>query len=887
MKEPSWHSMSLKSLFSELSTKDSGLTEKAANARLANYGKNQIEEIKKDPWYMMLLGQFNNLPIILLIAAAAISFALGMTVDEKKIIDGIAITVAILLAVFFSFFQEYKAERALEALKKLMVPRSVVLRGGKEVSIDSRFIVPGDILVLEEGSRVAADVRLIEAVNIASDQSTLTGESRPSAKDACTVPSKKVLSEQNNMLFAGTVIVRGHGLGVVVRTGMHTEFGKIVGYVTEKKPKETTLQKSLADLAKNLGYAGIILAALFFAIGIFRGETAANMFIVAVALAVAVIPEGLPTVLAITLAIGVQKMAKKNAIVRKMPAVETLGSATVICTDKTGTITKNKMQVQQIILADRTYSIGYGKLSPSAAKRDKVLAKALEIMALCNNAMVVREEGKETVSGDPTETALLSAVGSCSVNARRMRSGHRLVGEVPFDSGRKMMSSVRLFGKKRIALVKGAPEKIISKCSKMLDSKGEQRLTQVKKRMLNMDSQMLGEDGMRVLALAYRQVPKLSKHTASNTEKSLVFVGLVAMEDPPREEVPEAISLCRSAGIRVVMITGDSLQTAKAIASKVGLFEKGSMVVDGSELKSMDDTELDSILYSTTVFARVTPEQKYRIVRAFMRQGEIVAVTGDGVNDAPAIKKAHIGVAMGVVGTDVTSEVSDIVLTDDNFSSIVNAVKYGRTIFNNIKSFVRYQISTNVAAISLMFAAPALSLPLPLLPLQLLWINIMIDGPPALALGAEPPSKDEMKRPPRDQKKPFIGRNLVLSITSLGLLMASIGLVVFVFYLSYSPERAFTVVFTLFVFLQLFNALNCRSATESIFSRFFANPYVFLAILVSLLLHLAIVYYAPLQEVFKTVPLVPGDFAIIIAAALLVIVFEEIKKKIMPFTTAY
>jgi len=885
-----WHSISIDSAFRALGSKNSGLTEKQAQDALATHGKNELSAAKKDPWYVMYLSQFRSLPILMLIAAALISAALGFTVDSNKLIDAGAITVAILIAATFGFWQEFKAERALEALKRMMVQRLVVVRGGREITLDSREIVPGDVVVLEEGSRVPADIRLIESANMACDQSTLTGESRPSEKSLCTLSQKTVVSEQKNMVFAGTTIVRGHCRGLVVETGMRTEFGKIAGFVSEEEDRETRLQTDIGELSKNLGYAGITLAVVFFFIGILRGEPMADMFIVAVTLAVAVIPEGLPTVLAITLALGVQKMAKENAIVRKISAVETLGSATVICTDKTGTLTQNRMTVQEIVLPESTYSIGNGGIDSSAVRRSAALSRAVEIMALCNNAMRVYDSDKnggESISGDPTESALLSAIGLCGADERKIRSAHRAVGEIPFDADRKMMSTIRLFGSRRMAFVKGAPERVLQRCSHVFLSSGEKKLDPSWRKKLAADCHSLGSEGYRVLALAYRPISSMKRYTQQNTERSLVFVGLVGMEDPPRPEVPDALALCRSAGIRVVMVTGDSLATARAIASKIGLLGGNQRVVDGSELAEMSEQELLRILPHTAVFARATPEQKYRIVKALTKSGEVVAVTGDGVNDAPAIKTADIGVAMGITGTDVTKEVADIVLTDDNFSSIVNAVKYGRAIFNNIKSFVRYQISTNVAALTLMFSAPVLSLPLPLLPIQILWINIMIDGPPALALGAEKPALDIMGKPPRDPKQSFITRNLLASILFMGLAMALISIAVFGFYLSYAPAKAVTVVFTLFVFLQLFNALNCRSGSESLFLRPFSNPSIFIAMFLSLAIHLAIVYLPPLQKIFTTVALAPVDFAAIICAASLIIVLEEFKKRFLKHTTAY
>jgi len=887
METQKWHLLQIDAVFREFHSGNAGLDENEAKERLEKTGQNKLVEMQREAWYMMLLKQFHSLPIIMLIAAAAISFAIGFTVESNKLIDGAAITVAILLAVFFGFFQEYKAEKAMEALKRMVVQRCVVVRAGKDVMIESHMLVPGDVVVLEEGSRAPADIRIIESTNLAVDQSMLTGESRPSSKEPCTLPQSTVLSERKNLLFSGTIIVRGHCRGIVVETGMRTEFGKIVGFVSQSEDKETVLQKNLTELSKNLGYAGIALAAVFFAIGMLRGESAVDMFVVAVTLAVAVIPEGLPTVLAITLAIGVQKMAAKNAIVRKMPSVETLGSATVICTDKTGTITQNKMVVQQIVLPEKAYSIGGGQPPHSTFDRDPVFRRAVEVMSLCNNAIIVEENGKEVPTGDPTETALLSAVFYCCGSDRLARSSHKQLAELSFDSERKMMSSVRHYGKQRMAFVKGAPEQIFRHCKKIMLQKGEAPFSADWRKKMAEEAKSMGNDGMRVLALAYRPIGIKAKYTPQNTECDLVFVGLVAMEDPPRPEVAQAIKLCKSAGIRVVMLTGDSISTARSIASKVGLLSPGQKAFDSTEIESMTDDELRKAIYSATVFARVTPEQKYRIVEMFMKCGEVVAVTGDGVNDAPAIRKANIGIAMGISGTDVTKEVSDIVLTDDNFTSIMHAVRYGRTTFNNIKSFVRYQISTNVAALLLMFGTPALGLPIPLLPLQILWINIMVDGPPALALGAEPPKHTEMDVPPRDPKEKFLSRNLIASILFLGAMMAAISLTVFSYYQSFAPEKSFTAVFTLFVFLQLANSLNCRSGKHSVFTRFFGNPYLFAAIIISALLQLAIVYYTPLEDVFRTVPLEASDLALLAGASAVLIVVEELKKKFLPKTTMY
>jgi Ca2+-transporting ATPase len=882
-----WHSIALSALFRQLSTRNEGLSLAEARERLEKNGKNALAEVAREPWYNLLLSQFNSLPVLLLIAAAFISLALGLSVDSDKLIDAVAITVAVLIAVLFGFFQEYKAEKAIEALRKMVVPRSIVVREGKDYSIDSSELVVGDIVLLDEGSRVPADMRLIGATNLACDQSMLTGESRPVKKSACTLIAKTPISDQENMVFSGTTIVRGHCEGVVVATGMDTEFGKIVGIVERTGEAQTPLQKDIDDLSKKLGMAGIGFALLFFAIGVAKGESAVNMLVVAVTLAVAVIPEGLPTVLAITLALGVQKMARKNAIVRKMAAVETLGSATVICTDKTGTLTRNQMAVREICLWGKSYELSRGALEEATVRRDKALFRAMEISLLCNNAIAVEQSGSKQMSGDPTETALLSAAMEACPSCERLRLQHKVVHEAPFDSDRKMMSVVRAYGSGRMAFVKGAPEKILPRCSRIFSDDGELSMAPERRRKLSSDAQAMGALGMRVLALAYKSVKKQPSYTASGLESSLTFVGLVGMEDPPRKEVPEAIALCRSAGIRVIMITGDSLSTARAIARRVGLLDSGQRVYDGPDLEAMDDAELRAALLRAGLFARVTPEQKFRITSALMDMGEVVAVTGDGVNDAPALKKANIGVAMGKSGTDVSKEVSDIVLTDDNFASIVNAVRYGRVIFNNIKAFVRYQLSTNIAALSLMFSAPVLSLPIPLYPIQILWINIMVDGPPALALGAEPSRHDEMEKPPRDPKAPFLSKNLLASILITGRAMAAISLAVYTYYLGVAPQKSGTAAFTLFVFLQLANALNCRSAHSSAFSRLLSNPSILLAIVICLLVHMAIIYGNALREVFRTVPLDGFDLALIAASASLIVIIEELKKRFAPSSTVY
>jgi Ca2+-transporting ATPase len=884
---PSWHSLSIAAAYSLAGSSKSGLTQEEAARRLLKYGPNELESMGAEPWYFKLLSEFKSLPILMLVLAAAISIALGFTSDSSQFISAGAIIVAIFIAVFFGFFQEYKAERALDALKKMVVQRSVVLRSGIMYEVDSRTLVPGDIVVLSEGHRVMADMRLVESSNLACDQSILTGESHLSRKSDSPIPVRTPLGDRSNMLYCGTIVARGHCIGLVVATDMKTEFGKIAAFVSKNESSPTPLERDIDSISHLLGAGGIIICVLFFVLGFLEGIPVDRILLIAITLAVAIIPEGLPTVLAITLAIGVQKMASEGAIVRKMQAVETLGSATVVCTDKTGTLTQNRINVHQIILPERTYDIGNGTISEHDMQDDPVLARAIEGMVLCNNAMFVKEGEVEKVSGDPTEAALLWAARECSGKGRAMRLEQHLISEIPFNAARRMMTSVREYGKKRTAYVKGAPEQVLLCCTKILTEKGERALTRNERSHFLSEASSLGAQGMRSLALAYREIGVLKEYTAKNAERELVFVGLVGMEDPPRAEAAEAVALCQSAGIRVIMVTGDSLQTASIIASRVGILKRGMKTVDCCSLDSMSDEQLKKALLSTAVFARTTPEQKYRIVSLLKAMGEVVAVTGDGINDAPAMKTANIGVAMGISGTDVTKEVADIVLSDDNFASIVRAVRYGRTTFSNIKSFVRYQLSTNVGAVLLMFAALAFRLPLPLLPLQILWINVMVDGPPALALGMEPSSRNEMNAPPRDTKESFITKNLMVTIIFTGVLIAMFTLAAFTYYLSYAPMKAYTEAFVLFVLLQLTNAFTCRAGSKPLHERLFSNRWLLLAIFGSLLVHVAIIYYAPLQLVFHTMPLDASDLLFLVPFVVVMVLLEELKKKYLPLATKY
>jgi Ca2+-transporting ATPase len=903
------HAMPVEDAMKAFGTSSAGLDEEGAASLLSKYGPNNFFKPKPVEWPKILLRQFENLLILMLVAASLISFFIG-----GHEIDGIGIMVAVLLSVGFGFFQEYKAESALEALKRLTVPTASVMRGGKAMVVKAESLVPGDILIISEGDKVSADCRIFESANIHADQSSLTGESYPIRKETGALSQSTILADRSNTLYAGTVVTRGHGRAIVVGTGGATEFGKIAQTLQDTEEETTPLQKNLGELGKKIGIAALFLCLVYFAFGVMRGVPAADMFIIAVSLAVAAIPEGLPTILAITLAIGVQKMAKRNALIRRLPAVETLGSATFICTDKTGTLTENKQTVTKLCTASCMFSFsgagfGTGQIraeskSATADACSRLLSKSLEICCLCNNANITAEGGEvKGATGDPTEIALLVAAWKDDAQIDKLRSSNPIAFEITFDSGRKMMSVVRAGKEGTFAYVKGAPEKVLMHSTHILTERGEEVLTSKRRAELTEQLDKFSSQALRVLGLAYKKVKHATDYSEDELERGMVFAGLIGMIDPPRPEALPAVQLCKSAGIKVMMITGDSGKTAEAIARQVGILSQNGLMISGERLDGMKEAELRTLAPRIQLCYRATPEHKFRIISALMENGEIVAVTGDGVNDAPAIKKANIGVAMGISGTDVSKEVADMVLTDDNFSSIVKAVKYGRTIMSNIKSFVRFQFSTNVAALTLMFAAPIMGMPLPLAPLQILFINIIMDGPPAIALGVEPPSRDEMAQKPRNPKIGFLSNPLLAAILFNGLLMAIITLFAFASYLASEPAKATSIAFTTFVFLQLGNALNCKSAKKSIFSgmqdflsrknpeaklpALLSNKYLLLAILLSGLLQVLIVQMPYLQAAFHTVSLAPSDFTFPFGGALLIIALEEMKKRFFRGNTDY
>lgn len=825
---------STKKVLDDLNTGIKGLSEKESKKRLDKYGLNEIKEKEKTGPLELFVNQFKQYLIVILIFAIIISLFLGETSDA------ILISVIVLGNALLGFFQEYKAEKSIESLKKYLKFKTTVIRDGKKIRIDPEYVVPGDILILESGDKIPADARIIEQENLYTDESMLTGESTSVKKDSNLIKNKKGISDQKNMLFMGTSICKGTVKAVVVRTGMDTEIGKIAEMIDQHE--ETYFQKKLDKLGKLLGKIVVFIALIIFLIGLYNQEPLTEMFLISISLAVAAIPEGLPAVVTITLSMGVKKMAKLKAIVKRLPSAETLGSCSVICSDKTGTITENKMTVRKIYHMKNEFDIG--------DKIDDIAKSILETGYICNTST---EE-----SGDPTEKALLVSAKEYDIHPNCKKTKI-----IPFDSERKRMSVIC----KDKMYSKGAVESILDVCDRIKIGNKVQKMTDKHKKQIIEKHNEYAENALRVLAFAYKE--KGSK------EERLIFLGLQAMIDPPREEAKDAIRKCESAGIKVIMITGDHALTAKAIAKEVGIFKQGHKVVTGSELEDMSLSDLEKIVNKVTVYARVNPEHKQKIIQALRKKGHIIAMTGDGVNDAPALKKADIGIAMNT-GTDVSKDSSDIILLDDNFSTIVSAVQEGRHIFENIKNFVRYLLSTNFGEVFTILLASLIGLPLPLVAVQILWINLLTDGLPALSLSLEPVQRDIMKKKPA-KKSNIINESMLKNIFSIGLWM-SLGTLM-LYYIS-PEEKSKTIAFTTLVLFQLFNVFNCKSFEKSIFS-LKTNIYLIGAVLISLFLQLAVLYIPILSEMFYTVPLNITDWIMILVVTSSIVFFEETRKRLI------
>jgi Ca2+-transporting ATPase len=842
-----------------------GLSTQEAKLRLDKYGPNQLKEKKGCSPLSIFFEQFQDFIVWVLIGAAFVSGFL------KEWVDTVAIIAIVILNAILGFIQEYRAEKSLAALKKLSSPTSKVIRDGQHNIIPSAELTPGDLIELEAGDNIPADSRLVWLTsNFAVQEASLTGESTPVLKTILSLEEKKdiPLADRANMVYTGTSCASGKAKAIVCETGMQTELGKIAGMIQEIEQEATPLQRKLEQFGKWIVYLCFVLVGLVFLLEWLRGGKLIEVFLTAVSLAVAAIPEGLPAVVTIALALGVQRMVRRHALIRKLPSVETLGCATVICSDKTGTLTKNEMTVQAVYIPDfifKVTGVGYAPIGeflldskPVSIKDYPGLAKTLEVGILCNGAQLVKDGVSFKIVGDPTEAAILSAAAKVGLWKEKLEQEFSFVEEIPFDSERKKMTILRRAQDNRlIAFVKGAPDILLEDCISV-EERGQVRpiMNADRGKILKANND-LANKALRVLAVACRVLDKTPDvYEAKSIERELTFLGLVAMIDPPREEVKKAISECKEAGIKTVMITGDHKNTAVAIARELGFFKEDSYALTGEELDKLSDEAFFQRVERIPVYARVSPEHKLRIVRAWRKKNEVVAMTGDGVNDAPAVKEADIGVAMGITGTDVTKEVSDMVVTDDNFASIVAAVEEGRGIYDNIKKFVHYLLSCNAGEILVMFASSLIGWPVPLLPIHILWVNLVTDGLPALALGVDSVDPKIMQRPPRRPGEAVITKPRAFLMLGQGAFIAFCSLLAFSFVLFVEKEgigRARSAAFIVLACSQLFHSFNCRSMTESLFKiGMFTNKKLILATTVSFFLQMSVVYTPFLQKVFKT-----------------------------------
>ena len=866
-----------------------GLSSAAAAARLEQAGPNELREKKGRSPLAIFLDQFKSLMIGVLIAAALISGFL------EEWVDALAILAIVILNAILGLVQEYRAEKSLAALKRLSAPSAKAIRDGAPSILPARELVPGDLVEIEAGDHIPADSRVLwHTSNFAVQEASLTGESTPVAKTDIAIEEKDIpLAERANIVYMGTAVVSGKAWAIVVETGMQTELGRIAGLIQGIRKETTPLQRKLEQFSKALIYLCFFLVAVVFGLEILRGGKALDMFLTSVSLAVAAIPEGLPAVVTIALALGVQRMVRRHVLIRKLPSVETLGCATVICSDKTGTLTKNEMTARAVWTSRDAFEVtgtGYDPAGefrtaggPVAPADRPDLLKALAVGVLCNNARLAVKDGATSVFGDPTEIAILSAAAKAGIWKADEEACYEIVEELPFDSERKKMSIVRRADQDLTAFTKGAPDLLLKDCSYILEDGVERPLTEDDRARITAANDGYSNQALRVLAVAFRTLDQEPHaYTAEAIERDLTFAGLVAMIDPPRPEVKEAMAKCRTSGIRTVMITGDHRNTAVAIARELGFYGPGARALTGEDVDRLSDAELDAAVEDVAVYARVSPEHKLRAVRAWRRRGAIAAMTGDGVNDAPAVKEADIGVAMGITGTDVTKEVSDMVITDDNFASIVAAVEEGRGIYDNIRKFIHFLLSCNLGEILVMFVSALLAFPVPLLPIQLLWINLVTDGLPALALGVDPVAPNIMERPPRRPNEPVITGARGWLIGVQGVFIAACSLAAFLFVLLYEKEgieRARTAALATLACSQLFHAFNCRSMRESLFKLgVFTNPQLVGAVALSFVLQMAIIYVPALQPIFKTRALSAIDLGMIMVFSTLPLWTMEVVK---------
>jgi Ca2+-transporting ATPase len=891
-----FHTLTAGEALERLATAAGGLSLPQARERLERQGPNELTPGKKISPLMIFLRQFNNLLIAILIAATVVSFMLG------EHLDAYVILAIVLACAILGFTQEHRAEQAAAALQKLAAPVATVMRDGQEQVIPAREVVPGDLLVLHTGDRVAADGRLLMQVNLKTDEALLTGESTAVTKDTEPVPAPETpVADRKCMVFGGTVVTYGRGQAVVTATGMDTQFGQIARMLTEVTGEPTPLEKRMHVIGRVLSIICLVVAVGASLLGVFRGHGWLEMLIWGISLAVAAVPESLPAVVTGALAIGTTRMARRHAIVKRLPAVETMGSTTVICTDKTGTLTKNEMTARRLFLDGRDLEVSgsgyeprggiFAAGAPVQADQDPVLACAARIAILCNDARLEEQEGAWAVRGDPTEGALVVLGRKAGLDPGQLSARFPRVAEIPFSSETKRMSTIHQAPQGFLMCVKGAPESLLSRSGKILTRNGEEDLTVNDRDEIATQAAAMAHQALRVLGLAYRRLAAVPD-PASEPDRELVWVGLVGMMDPPRDEAPAAVRQCRLAGIRVIMVTGDHPDTAQAIAREVGLIAPeadNQAVLTGAEVNRMTDPELKEALNQALVFARVAPEHKLRLVDILKEQGQVVAMTGDGVNDAPALKRADIGVAMGLTGTEVTKETAAMILADDNFASLVAAVEEGRAIFDNIKKYLVFLLSCNLAEIFVLTGAFFMGLPLPLIALQILWVNLTTDGLPALALGVDPKAPDLMARPPRPPREGVFTPTVNGLLAVISLYLTAVLIPLFAYYYYWNPHGlgdpeqvlilAQTMVFITLVLFEMVNAFNCRSDYLSLFTvGVWGNRFLLVSVLISLGLMVAVIEIDALARLFHTTPLGWRDWLLASLLALTLLPVVELTK---------
>jgi len=876
---PVWHTLTVDATLANLKTEPVGLNSEEARCRLEEYGQNELQAARRvSPW-SLLLDQFKNVLIIILLAATALSAFLGEGVDA------IVIGIIVLFAVGLGFIQEFRAERAIDALRKMAAPTATVLRDGKELEVPAQHLVPGDIILLQAGDRVPADVRLIESINLQIEEAALTGESVPSEKHIIPISNvEAAVGDRKNMAYAGTSASYGRGRAVVTATAMNTEFGKIAKMLQTVETERTPLQKNLDKVGGMLARVALVIVLLVVGLGLLRGQPFMEMLIFGIALAVAVVPEALPAVVTISLAIGVQRMVKRNALMRRLPAVETLGSTTVICSDKTGTLTKDEMTVRKLYVADRLWDVSGAGYEPQgeflidgkATEPDAALQQFLRAATLSSDAHMARreEDGRWHIKGDSTEGALVVAAAKAGLVKAGLEQQAPRTGEIPFTSETKRMTTLHAAPEGAIAFSKGAPEIILASCSHVLSGNAEVPLDDAGRKRIIETAGRLADQALRVLGVAQK-----SGATLETAEQGMTFLGLAGMIDPPRSEAAEAVKKCEQAGIRVVMITGDHPATAQAVARELGIL-KGGRVITGIQLDAISDADFAREVNAIDVYARVSPAHKLRVVTALQQNGEIVAMTGDGVNDAPSLKKADIGIAMGITGTDVSKEAAAMTLTDDNFASIVAAVEEGRGIFGNINKYLMYLLSSNLGEMLIMVGATVLGMPLPLSAVQILYINLATDGLPALALAVDPPAHDLMQRPPRNPRSGIFTRPAVILMTAGGIwsAVANLGLFAWARAQNFPTEECMTLVFVSLCLVEFFKAFCFRSDRHTMFRRPFANKWLNMAIAWELLLLSVIVYLPFMQKPFGTFALPLSVWPILLGVAATIIPVLEAMK---------